>query len=330
MPPVLSLSDLTISIQMADGRSVPVVRGAELQVGRGEIVGLVGESGSGKSLTALSILDLLPPGVSVESGSVVFEGVELRRLPESRLRDYRGRQISMIFQEPITALNPVLSVGFQLRECIPTAGRSRQQLDEEATRLLSLVGIPAASKRLDDYPHQLSGGQRQRLMIAMALAAEPSLLIADEPTSALDVTIQTQILELLDELRSTLDLSILWISHDLSLVAARCDRVVVMYAGQVVEESPADRLLTSPLHPYSKALSAATPRLGEVARGRLPSIRGRPPEPLDWPSGCAFHPRCQEAVDACRVEEPELRAQGPNRQARCLLVEPEGGSGGTT
>ncbi len=290
---------------------VRAVDGVSLSVGRASTVGLVGESGCGKSVTALSVLRLVPspPGRIVE-GSVRFRGRELLDLPEREMRGIRGNNISMIFQEPMTSLNPVFTIGNQIVEAI----RLHQKLPvKEANgrvlELLQLVGIPSPQERVRDYPHQLSGGMRQRVMIAMALACRPDLLIADEPTTALDVTIQAQILELLRRLQAELNMSMLLITHDLGVIADAAERVVVMYAGKVVEEAPCRELLHDAKHPYTKALIECLPEAGGK-RGELKVIPGRVPDLSDVPPGCAFHPRCGIAVDRCRSEVPEERQVG--------------------
>lgn len=317
------MRDLTVAFPI-EGALVSMVRDVDLAVRRGEFVGLVGESGSGKTLTAHSILSLLPPDARILSGRIELAGEDLLGCSQTRLRQIRGHQVAMVFQEPITALNPVLTVGYQIREAMPKNGGSRKLREAAARHLLDLVGIPASAARLQDYPHQLSGGQRQRVMIAMALAAKPDILIADEPTSALDVTVQAQILDLLEELRSRLDLAILLITHDLSVVADTCDRVIVMYAGQVVEEAEVGRLFSTPAHPYTRRLIEAIPRIGTAAAGgRLPTMPGRIPDPRDLPRGCSFHPRCAEALSECQGAEPVVRSMAPDHRVRCLLYEPD-------
>ena len=320
MSSLLVVQDLAVAFPHGSSW-VSVVRGLNLTIDRGEFVGLVGESGSGKSLTALALLRLIPPPGRVASGTVVFEGTELMTCSNREIRQVRGGGIGMVFQEPMIALNPVFTIGFQISEAV----RSHTQISAkaaklEAVRLLDLVAIPAAAQRLKDYPHQLSGGQRQRVMIAMALAGRPKLLIADEPTTALDVTIQAQILELLDRLRRELNLAVLLISHDLGVVAESCDRVLVMYGGQIVEEAMVETLFSDPRHPYSRGLLAVVPRLGKrVSNGLLPTIPGQVPEPTRLPSGCAFHPRCSECMDICTLEEPQLSALDNGARARCFL-----------
>ncbi len=321
MRDLLSISDLSVAFQV-QGRWIPVLREVSLQVGEGDFVGLVGESGSGKSVTALAVLRLLPPTGRVISGRVTFRGQDLLGLPDTAMRKMRGGRIGIIFQEPKTALNPVFSIGFQVAEAVRAhrrVGRSRARA--EAERLLDLVAISPARERLDDYPHQLSGGQLQRVVIAMALAAEPDLLIADEPTSALDVTVQAQILDLLRELQSRLGLAVLLITHDLAIVAETCKHLAVMYAGQIVEEGPTADLFDSAAHPYTRGLLASVPILGRPAlRGGLPSIPGLAPDPGDLPRGCSFHPRCSEVMERCRLDEPQLGSNGPGRGSRCFLT----------
>jgi peptide/nickel transport system ATP-binding protein len=320
MESLLAVDSLSVSFPVGD-HWVPVVRGVSLSVGAGEVVGLVGESGSGKSMTALAILRLIPDPGRITSGRVLLSGNDLLGLAEPRMRTVRGARIGMIFQEPMTALNPVFTVGFQITEAVRVHRRvSRREARLEAERLLDLVAIPAARQRLKDYPHQLSGGQRQRVMIAIALAAKPDLLIADEPTTALDVTIQAQILELLEQLRQELGLAVLLITHDLAVVAETCDRVIVMYAGQVVEEAAADTLFADPAHPYTRGLLGAAPHLGRpAARGELPTIPGQVPEMIRLPSGCAFHPRCSEVMEVCAQENPDVYPVDSGHQARCFL-----------
>jgi oligopeptide/dipeptide ABC transporter ATP-binding protein len=335
--PLLEIEDLRVSFpggsRHPGGRPIAAVRGVSFAIGRGEIVGLVGESGSGKSLTALSILGLTPPNARV-SGRIRLgpEGEDLLRLPPRRLRQVRGGRVGMVFQEPASALNPVWTVGFQVAEAV-RAHRplSRRAARDEAERLLARVALPEPRRRLGDYPHQLSGGQRQRVMIAMALAAGPDLLLADEPTTALDVTVQAQILALLRRLRDELGLAVVLITHDFGVVAETCDRAVVLYGGEVVEEAPVAELLRTPAHPYTRALLASLPRLEAVSglrgqRDPLPAIPGQPPDPADLPVGCAFAPRCAEAFAPCAAERPELyeigRLSGEARWARCFLHRP--------
>jgi peptide/nickel transport system ATP-binding protein len=320
MTSLLAIEELSVAFP---GRPQPVevVRRVSFAVERGEVVGLVGESGSGKSLTALAVLGLVPAPGFISSGRLLFAGEDLLALGEKGLRGVRGRRIAMVFQEPVAALNPVLTVGFQIAEVVRLHhGAGGREARRRAVELLDMVAMPAAARRLDDYPHQLSGGQCQRVMLAMALAGQPELLLADEPTTALDVTIQAEILALLERLRRQLGLAILLITHDLGVAAESCDRVVVMYAGEVVEEAPVGDLFAAPAHPYTRALLAASPRLGRSGpRGRLPAVPGRVPDPWRRPPGCAFHPRCGEVMAACREQPPPLFALGGRRAARCLL-----------
>jgi peptide/nickel transport system ATP-binding protein len=325
-PALLSISELRVTFPGSPPLPpVAAVRGVSFGISRGEIVGLVGESGSGKSLTALSILRLLPPAARV-SGRILLDGVDLFALPPRQLRQVRGGRAGMVFQEPAAALDPVLSIGFQIAEAL-RAHRplSRRAAREEAARLLERVALPEPRRRLADYPHQLSGGQRQRVMIAMALAAGPDLLLADEPTTALDVTVQAQILALLRRLRDELGLAVLLITHDFGVVAEACDRAVVMYGGEVVEEAPTPELFRAPAHPYTRGLLASLPRLA-ASHASLAVIPGHPPDPAHLPSGCAFHPRCPEVFDRCATTHPELYAIGEAHRARCLLHE-NGGPG---
>ncbi|NPB09114.1 MAG: ABC transporter ATP-binding protein [Thermodesulfobacteria bacterium] len=312
---MLRLENLTLGYERS---RLPIVEDVNLSVSRGEIVALVGESGCGKSLTGLSLLRLLPPGIVPFSGRIVFHHEDLLSLPEDELRRFRGGHLAMIFQDPMTALNPVFTVGFQIVEALELhRGLKGARAQEEAVRLLAEVGIPAPKERFFSYPHELSGGMRQRVMIAMALAGEPELLIADEPTTALDVTIQAQILELLRGLRESRGLSILLISHDLGVVAELADRVAVMYAGRLVEEAPVEELYQNPLHPYTRALLEALPT---PEKETLSAIPGRVPSPGERPPGCKFSDRCSLAQERCFREEPALLPRGDRHLVRCHLV----------
>jgi oligopeptide/dipeptide ABC transporter ATP-binding protein len=318
--PLLDVRDLSVSFATPRGR-VPVLDKVSLTVSAGEAVGLVGESGSGKSVTALSILRLLGEQGRIDAGEVRFEGRDLAALPERELLQVRGRRIAMVFQEPMTSLNPLLSVGLQVAEVLEEhLDLGRRDALARAAALFRDVGIPAAERRLRDYPHQLSGGMRQRVMIAMAMACRPRLLIGDEPTTALDVTIQAQILALLRALGAVSGTAILLISHDLGVVATMASRVIVMYAGQVVEEAPAAELFTRPRHPYTRLLLAVVPSVREK-RPQLAAIPGSMPAPGATPAGCRFHPRCPEAVARCREAEPPLEPAGPGRRVRCWLAD---------
>jgi peptide/nickel transport system ATP-binding protein len=298
-----------------------VLDGLDLDVARGEILGLVGESGSGKSVTAYSVVGLVrPPGRIVE-GEVVLDGRDLLSLPERQLRQVRGREVSMIFQDPRGFLDPVSRVGSVLQEIYRThEGGTRREARERAIELLRTVGLPAPERVYRAYPHELSGGMAQRAMIALALACSPKLLIADEPTTALDVTIQIQIVRLLAKLRERLGLTIVLITHNLSVVAEICDRVAVMYAGEIVETAPALEIFERPRHPYTVGLLGARPRLADVEE-RLADIRGRVPDLLEPPSGCRFHPRCFLADERCSREAPMLRALDPQHRSRCHYAE---------
>jgi len=316
---VLDVRDLVVGFGRA-GEEVIAVNGVSFSVARGEAVALVGESGCGKSVTALSILNLISPPGHVIAGSILHGGKDLLSLPESEIRRKRGNEISMVFQEPMASLNPVMKIGDQVAEPLRVhRGMSRKQAWARAAELLDFVSIPDARRRLDDYPHQMSGGMRQRVMIAMALACDPELLIADEPTTALDVTIQAQILDLLNDLRRKLDLAVLLITHDLGVVAEFCERVLVMYTGRIVEEAPVRELFSAPKHPYTKGLLASLPVLsnGNAPR-RLQAIPGMVPDIRNLPDGCAFHPRCGEVMDHCRASVPALMAADGAR-VRCFL-----------
>ncbi len=313
---LLEVRDLVVSFSTLRG-PVRVLDRVGFRVGEGEVVGLVGESGSGKSVTALSIMRLLGDQGTIDAGEVRFEGRDLVSLPERELRAVRGRRIAMVFQEPMTSLNPVFAVGFQVAEVlVEHLGLAAREARARAVELLRRVGIPAAERRARDYPHQLSGGMRQRVMIAMAMACRPRLLIADEPTTALDVTIQAQILGLMKDLGRESGTAVLLITHDLGVIAGMASRVIVMYAGQVVEEAPVRELFLHPLHPYTRLLLASIPRVSEK-RPRLSAIPGAIPAPTALPGGCRFHPRCPDAVALCREAAPTLESHGPVRRVRC-------------
>ena len=336
--PLLRVRDLkTYFVTEHGSGTARAVDGVSFDVKPGETLGIVGESGCGKTVTSLSILRLIPePPGHIRPGSFIeFEGRNILTLEPRDLRAVRGNQIAMIFQEPMTSLNPVFTVGYQIGEAaIVHQHVSRSAARRRAIEMLHLVGIPDPEERVDHYPHQMSGGMRQRVMIAMALVCHPKLLIADEPTTALDVTIQAQILELLERLQAELGMAVMLITHDLGVVAGTADRVLVMYAGQVVEQAPTTELFARPLHPYTEGLLAAVPRLDAPSsrptaggRGRLHTIPGQVPAATDWPDGCRFHPRCPYAWDRCRAEEPPLLDAGGEpgaHSARCwLLTEPQ-------
>ena len=305
-PPVLELRDLSLSL-----RGGPLTEDVGFRIAAGEMLGLVGESGCGKSVTALSILGLLPnPPIAVASGQILFEGRDIAALSPQELRHIRGNRIGMVFQEPMTSLNPVFTIGDQIAEPLAIhKGMARKAGLGCAAELLDLVGLPSASRQLSRYPHELSGGQRQRVMIAIALACEPRLLIADEPTTALDVTVQAQILALIDRLRRELGLACLLITHDLGVVAEICARVAVMYAGRIVEQGSVAETLGSSRHRYTRALVDTIPSSNPPGRP-LPSIRGQVPAPGLRAEGCAFAERCTAALARCRVERPPLTAEG--------------------
>jgi peptide/nickel transport system ATP-binding protein len=321
MTRVLEVQDLRITFPGADGRRAAAVDGVSLALSRGETLALVGESGSGKSLTALSLVRLVPPPGRIEPGSRIRLGdTDVLALEGEALRDIRGRRIGMIFQDPMTSLNPVFRVGDQVAEGILAHfDIPKREARRRAIALLGEVGIPDPAGRAEAFPHQLSGGMRQRVMIAIALAAEPEILVADEPTTALDVTVQAQILEVLDHLQESRGMAMLLITHDLGIVAGRADRVAVMYAGQIVEEAPTAGLFARPSHPYTQGLFASIPRLtGPV--GRLTPIGGTVPPPTAWPTGCRFRPRCPQAFAKSELAPP-LIAIGDGHRVRCWLVE---------
>jgi peptide/nickel transport system ATP-binding protein len=322
---LLQVDNLSTDFVMNKG-TVHAVVDMSFTVGEREVVAIVGESGSGKSVASLSIMRLLQPPGRVVSGEVLYKGRDLLKLPGNEMRDIRGNHISMIFQEPMTSLNPVFTIEDQLTESIRTHMKlDRKAAAERAIDMLGLVGIPSARKRIHDYPHQMSGGMRQRVMTAMALSCDPDLLIADEPTTALDVTIQAQILALLSELRDKIGMAVLLITHDLGVVAETADRVVVMYAGQVVEEATATALFARPLHPYTLGLLASIPGMDADSDYSQPlyMIRGMVPNPLNMPKGCPFAPRCDCRGPRCDREMPPLY-DAEERRLRCFLFDPSG------
>ena len=316
---LLAVEDLTLEFRR-DGVRARAVDGVSFAVDRGQVMGLVGESGCGKSMTALCVMRLVPSPGAITAGRIVFDGRDLLALPEPAMRAIRGARIAMIFQEPMTALNPVLTAGYQIAEALrihrPISARDAWT---RAVELLAEVGIPDAASRAHDYPHQLSGGMRQRVMIAMAIACEPELLIADEPTTALDVTIQAEILDLLRGLRARRGMGLVLITHDLGVVAEQADRVAIMYAGRIVEEAATLELFANPLHPYTRALLRSMPTLG-VHRDRLDAIPGTVPDITRKPSGCAFRDRCPLAIAECAKEPPPLAPKRPDHTAACIRV----------
>jgi len=303
--PLLEVSGLTTEVAQRR-RSVPLVQDLSFEVGRGETIAVVGESGSGKSMAMLSIMGLLPPAISVTAGSVRFGGVELLDADGAALRTRRGRELAMVYQSPLHSLNPMMRIGDQIAEAVTAHGGTREDGLARAREALGEVGIPRPDRAVRMYPHQLSGGMRQRVVIAMALVNDIRLLVADEPTTALDVTIQQQIVAVVTRLQRERDLAVIWITHDLGLVARIADRVLVMYAGRIVEQTDVHTLFAAPRHPYAASLVRSIPTGMTAADGPLAQIPGAPPEPADPPAGCAFAPRCPQVVARCREERPHL------------------------
>jgi len=305
---------------------IQAVDDVSFDVDYGETLGLVGESGCGKSVTALSIARLVPnPPGRIVAGEILFDGIDLLKLDDDEIRKLRGKEIGFIFQDPLTSLNPTLTIGYQIGESIREhLGLSRKAAEERIMELLAKVGIPRPRERLKDYPFQFSGGMRQRVMIAIALSCDPKLILADEPTTALDVTIQAQILELIARLSDEFHTAVLMITHDLGIAAGMCDRVNVMYAGRIVETAPVDDLFERPMMPYSWGLLDSLPRIDDVRGDRLRTIEGLPPLLIAPPDACRFSPRCNFARDICRSDEPDLMTRGPEHMARCWGTEPGG------
>jgi oligopeptide transport system ATP-binding protein len=320
--PLLQVRNLTTEFGAGTPNALVAVNNVSFDVGAGETVAIVGESGSGKSVTALSILRLVPdPPGRITAGEVTFDGVNLLELPEDEMRKVRGNRIAMIFQEPMTSLNPSLTIGLQIAEPINLHKKLPwQQAFDKAKDLLERVRMPDAKSRLTTHPHQFSGGMRQRIMIAMALACQPRLIIADEPTTALDVTVQAQILELLKELTRETGAALILITHDLGVVARYADRVCVMYGGKVIETAAARELYEKPLHPYTRGLMASIPRLDQPAGRRLVPIKGQPPNLAQLPPGCSFNPRCAEAIERCRRDVPALMQANDGHQHACWVA----------
>lgn len=321
---VLDVRDLKTVFRTRRGE-VHAVNDVSFRLKAGELLGVVGESGSGKSVTMMSLIRLLPmPPAEIRSGEVLFGDVDLMQISEDQLRAIRGARIGMVFQDPMTSLNPVFNVGYQLMEPLRKhMGMNKAAASKRAVELLDLVGIPDAERRLKDYPHQFSGGMRQRVMIAIALACDPEVLIADEPTTALDVTIQAQILELVKELRQKLGMAIVWITHDLGVIAGIADRVMVMYGGQVVEEGPVRALFSNPTHPYTRMLLETIPSISGERADRLQVIQGQPPMLVADPSACAFRDRCPHAFDRCARENPMLESVGEDGHNAACFWDPE-------
>jgi len=314
------VQDLRVQFFVSGG-TVNAVDGVSFEVDRGEIVGIVGESGSGKTMTALSLLRLIPEPGKITSGRILYGEKDVAQMTDEEIREFRGNEIAMIFQDPMTSLNPVLRIGFQVEEAMIAHQRfSNKQAKERVVPMLQRVRIPAAKDRVRDYPHQFSGGMRQRAMIAMGVSNEPSLLIADEPTTALDVTVQASIIELIRDLSRELRASVILITHNMALVASLCNRVIVMYAGRIVEEGPTRAIFKNPQHPYTWSLLRSMPRVDEKEKERLISIKGLPPDLGKMPPGCKFHPRCKFRVDRCFTEEPPLDEVDPGQRARCWVL----------
>jgi oligopeptide transport system ATP-binding protein len=313
------VTDLTTRFYTDDG-IVQAVNGVSWHLDEGETLAIVGESGCGKSVSVLSILRLIPqPPGKIEAGQVMFEGRDLMKLSDDEMRSIRGNKMAMVFQDPMTSLNPVLTINQQISEALTLhMGMNKKEARERTVELLKLVQIPQAEDRLDDYPHQFSGGMRQRAMIAMALSCNPQILVADEPTTALDVTIQAQIIELVKQLRDEIGMAIIWITHDLGIVAGIADRVVVMYAGFIIESADVKELYADPRHPYTVGLLGSVPRLDMKKKEKLTPIFGLPPDLIDLPTGCPFAPRCDHRVERCS-EHPELRTVAPRHEVACWV-----------
>ncbi|PGL71628.1 ABC transporter ATP-binding protein [Bacillus sp. AFS055030] len=317
---LLSVNNLVTTFQTADGE-IPAVRNVSFSVNKSETLCIVGESGCGKSITSLSIMGLLPSNGSIKSGSIQLEGTDLTKLTTDELRKIRGNKISMIFQEPMTALNPVITIGYQLREPLMIHQKlSKQEANQKGIELLKQVGIPYPEKRMTQYPHELSGGMRQRVMIAISLACTPGLLIADEPTTALDVTIQSQILDLIHDLQEQLGMGVIMVTHDMGVVAEIADKVMVMYAGEKIEEGPVEEIFNRPSHPYTRGLLSSVPNVDDTDF-ELEAIPGSTPSLNEQITGCRFHPRCQHALARCKVEVPKEFTIMDGHTVKCWLSE---------
>ena len=322
---ILKVDGLKTYFNTDDG-IVKAVDGVSFELRKRETLGLVGESGSGKSVSNLSLMKLIPsPPGKIMAGTAIIDGeTDILAMTEDQIRELRGNKIAMIFQDPMTSLNPFLRISTQMIETLVLhQGMDKKEALKKSIEMLELVGIPNPGKRVFDYPHQFSGGMRQRVMIAMALSCDPEILIADEPTSALDVTIQAQILELIQSLSRRLGTAVIMITHDLGVVAGMCDTVIVMYAGRIVEKGTNDEIFDDPKHPYTQGLIKSVPRLDRPAAGRLFSIEGQPPNVIDLPACCPFHPRCDRVMDKCRNTTPEVTKLDNNREVRCFLYEGE-------
>ncbi|GAP22380.1 ABC transporter ATP-binding protein [Leptolinea tardivitalis] len=320
MTEILSVQGLETQFRTREG-IVHAVNGVSFNLDEGETLGIVGESGCGKSVSVMSMLRLIPsPPGQVVAGKALYQGKDLLKMTDDEIRHVRGAQISMVFQDPMTFFNPVLTIGKQVSEPLEIHnGMNKKMAYERAAKVLEMVGIPKAKERLEDYPHQFSGGMRQRVMIAMALITNPQLLIADEPTTALDVTIQAQIVELVQRLREELGMAIIWITHDLGIIAGLAKRVAVMYGGCIVEEAEVKELYANPMHPYTRGLLGSLPRMDESDHRRLVSIDGMPPILMEKPKSCPFLSRCTYAVDHCKTENPALKSLSPNHKVACWV-----------
>jgi oligopeptide transport system ATP-binding protein len=320
MADILNVEGLETQFRTREG-IVHAVNGVSFKLKEGETLGIVGESGCGKSVSVMSILRLIPcPPGEVVAGKAIFQGNDLLKMTDDQIRHVRGSQIGMVFQDPMTFFNPVLTIGQQVSEPLEIHnGMNKKMAYERAAHVLEMVGIPRAAERLDDYPHQFSGGMRQRVMIAMALITSPQVLIADEPTTALDVTIQAQIVELVQRLRQELGMAIIWITHDLGIIAGLAKRVAVMYGGCIVEEAEVKDLYTNPMHPYTRGLLGSLPRMDETDHRRLVSIDGLPPILLEKPHYCPFMSRCTHVVDRCKIENPPLKDLSPDHRVACWV-----------
>lgn len=320
MYPLLQVRDLEVQFQTIAG-TVHAVNGISYDLDSGETLGIVGESGCGKSVSVLSVMQLIPePPGKIAGGEVIYRNEDLLKMENNDIQNIRGKDISMVFQDPMTSLNPVLTIGRQLNEAqVVHLGITREEARTRSVELLKKVGIPQPAERLTEYPHQFSGGMRQRVMIAMALSCLPSILIADEPTTALDVTIQAQIIELTKHLRDQMEMAVIWITHDLAVIAELADRVIVMYAGFIVEKTDVFQLFSNPLHPYTLSLLKSIPRVDKHIDDRLATISGFPPNNLSLPPGCSFAPRCDFAVDRCWVEVPLLEGVEPEHKIACWV-----------
>jgi oligopeptide transport system ATP-binding protein len=323
LDPILEVKNLTTTFHTSNGK-VQAVRDVSFSLAEKEILGLVGESGSGKSVTSLSLIRLLAPTAEISAKEILYKGEDISRLTKKRMRRVRGKEIAMIFQDPMTSLNPLMTIGNQVAEMIRQHSRlSASKVKRRVLSLLEKVHIPEAEKRYSQYPHELSGGMRQRVMIALALAMQPGILIADEPTTALDVTIQDQVLKVIRELQDEFGTSIIFITHDLAVVAELCDRVLVMYGGQIMEDAPIDALFERPLHPYTVGLMASIPSIEQDRETKLKPIPGSPPDMLNPPAGCPFAPRCSEIRQICLDSPPPFVELEENRHSRCWLLTKE-------